>query len=903
MTATETRVINGKTYVRITGNKVVSPGSPPDIDTDFHTEHRDAAFEHVGILYGRDHVARLPTNQMLKTRASLKDAARVYGVPPAQANYITSLLPDSLGITFGKVYAPDSEEYSGSQRFREAVATRAWEKPLACAKALEGRIRGRGVHACGLLISSAPLYNHIPVDTAKDGTVVAGFEYGACEQIGIIKFDFLGLDTVDILCDAVRLAVSHGKTVPDFRAMVRESRFDDVETFRLLGRGETVGVFQLGNSAVADLFKRFTPSTLGDISAITALYRPGPMSAGSHIQYVERRAGREPIQPIHPEFAGTAVERILGDTCGLLVYQEQVMALAADVAGMSPQEGDDLRRAIGKKKHDLMVAYEERFISGGVSNGFSAVAMKELWDRIVGFAEYGFNKSHSDAYAAMAYLALYVKAHFPAEFYASAIARKVSMGAAGRDKVFELVEDAKRRGIRLDVPDINVSGADIGMNAAGNLSFGFSMLKGVGSKDSEVIVAERDTNGCYTSFKDFIVRSFNAGRVTKTTYEALVKAGAFDSLGVSRKVAYESVVPYLDLLRKERAKRKRALVKEAKALGAEPPAGEPPVTGETLPEDSTLMGDDYPLVERLRYEAEVAGQYMTGHPMGSVPKRVPVMRTVTIGELLQSTQPVKGAVIMAAVVAYSDKTHKKFGRKVSVTLDDGTGIVTGYSSNSLLKLEDAWAAQQTVKEAYLSGAGAVDSSVITNLSEARTLGSPAVQPFRVYSFHVNYTPERKVLLDDGSVSYKPPYLSILHAREVPISASGGMCARLRIPWNLPVEEAISSVRDALSTCPPSDKKFPLLVARWREDMPNGGADTVEKFLEASRQLSAPAEARDWGSLMPPSTEPLPQSATTDLLEYEEVPVEVPFVKGAFTALNQIFGANAFDWGHYSIGRL
>ena len=279
------------------------------------------------------------------------------------------------------------------------------------------------------------------------------------------------------------------------------------------------------------------------------------------------------------------------------------------------------------------------------------------------------------------------------------------------------------------------------------------------------------------------------------------------------------------------------------------------------------------------------------------------MRTVTIGELLQSTQPVKGAVIMAAVVAYSDKTHKKFGRKVSVTLDDGTGIVTGYSSNSLLKLEDAWAAQQTVKEAYLSGVGTVDSSVITKLSETRTPGSPAVQPFRVYSFHVNYTPERKVLLDDGSVSYKPPYLSILHAREVPISASGGMCARLRIPWNLPVEEAISSVRDALSTCPPSDKKFPLLVARWREDMPNGGADTVEKFLEASRQLSAPAEARDWGSVMPPSTEPLPQSAITDLLEYVEVPVEVPFVKGAFTALNQIFGANAFDWGHYSIGRL
>lgn len=579
------------------------------------------------------------------------------------------------------------------------------------------------------------------------------------------------------------------------------------------------------------------------------------------------------------------------------------MALAAEVAGMTPQEGDDLRRAIGKKKHDLMVAYEERFITGGASNGFSAVAMKELWDRIVGFAEYGFNKSHSDAYAAMAYLALYVKAHFPAEFYASAIARKVSMGAAGRDKVFELVEDAKRRGIRLDVPDINVSGADIGMNDAGNLSFGFSMLKGVGSKDAEVIVADREANGRYSSFKDFVVRTFNAGRVTKTTYEALVKAGAFDSLGVSRKLTYECVVPYLDLLRKERAKRKRALVKEAKALGVEPPVGEPPVTGETLPDDTALHGEDYPVVERLRYEAEVAGQYMTGHPMSSVPARVPVMRTVTIGELLQSTQPIKGAVIMAAVVAYSDKTHKKFGRKVLVTLDDGTGTVTGYSSNSLLEAEDVWEAQCAVKDAYISGDDSIDEAFRVKLSGARSQGSPAVQPFRAYSFHVNYTPERKVILDDGTVSYKPPYLNILHAREVPISASGNMCARLRIPWGLTEEQAISKVQEALATCPPSDKKFPLLLARWREDLPNGGADTIEKTLEASHSLLTPLEARDWDNIVPPTSSPLPLTTVTDLLTYKEVPVEVPFVKGAFTALNQIFGTDAFDWGHYNIGRL
>lgn len=357
------------------------------------------------------------------------------------------------------------------------------------------------------------------------------------------------------------------------------------------------------------------------------------------------------------------------------------------------------------------------------------------------------------------------------------------------------------------------------------------------------------------------------------------------------------------MLRKERAKRKRALVKEAKALGVEPPAGEPPVTGDTLPDDTALHGEDYPVVERLRHEAEVAGQYMTGHPMSSVPARVPVMRTVTIGELLQSTQPIKGAVIMAAVVAYSDKTHKKFGRKVLVTLDDGTGTVTGYSSNSLLAAEDVWEAQCAVKEAYISGADSIDEAFRVKLSSAHGLGSPAVQPFRVYSFHVNYTPERKVILEDGSASYKPPYLNILHAREVPISASGNMCARLRVPWSISRDEAISKVREALATCPPSDKKFPLLLARWREDLPNGGADTIEKFQEAHRQLSTPVEARDWNSIVPSAPKLLPQMTVSDLLEYEEVPVEVPFVKGAFTALNQIFGTDAFDWGHYNIGRL
>ena len=899
----EKRIIDGKTYVRVAGNKVVHPGSPPDIDTDFHTAHRDAAFEHVAQLYGADHSARLPTNQMLKTRASIKDGARVYGVPPAQANYVTSLLPDSLGITFAKVYNPESDEYAGAERFREAVSTPFWEKPLACAKALEGRIRGRGVHACGLLISSSPLQHHVPVDTAKDGSVVAGFEYGACESMGLIKFDFLGLDTVDILCDAARLAVQAGKDVPDFRKMVRESRFDDAETFRLLGKGDTVGIFQLGNSAVADLFTKFAPSTLGDISAITALYRPGPMSAGSHIQYVERRAGREEIKPIHADFVGSPLDSILADTSGLLVYQEQVMSIASLIAGMTPQEGDDLRRAIGKKKHDLMLAYAERFIEGGAGNGYSREAMQALWDRIVGFAEYGFNKSHSDAYAAMAYLALYMKAHFPAEFYAAAIARKVSMGSSGRDKVQELIEDAKRRGVRLDVPDVNFSSADIGLNGDGNLAFGFSMLKGVGSKDAEVIVSERERAGLYPSFKDFVVRSFNAGKVTKTTYEGLAKAGAFDVFGLSRKAVLEAIPGYLDLLRKERAKLRRQALKLAKETGVEPSPDAELVSGESLPEDEALSRDDYPLVERLRHEAEVAGQYMTGHPMASVPERVPVMRGCTVSELMASEQPVKGAVVMAAIVALDDKTHKKFGRKVIATLDDGTGVIAGYVSNSLLAREDLWVAEQNIKSAYING-DAIDSSDVSKVDAANIQASPKLQPYHVYSLHVNYTPARKIVNDDGEVNYRPPYLNILHARQVPLSASGDMCARLRVDISRggSMEDVVRKVRKIVGGLHSADstRHVPLMVALYDSSKPGCGVDLPSKFLYAAREGTS--KGVSWSDLpvAPMEASTAAMRDLVDKMDYVEVPMWVPFMNATRNTLVKVFGEGSFDWGHFLV---
>lgn len=901
-----TQIINGETYVQIESNTIVSPGSPPDIDTDFHTEYRDDAFKHVAELYGEDHVARLPTNQILKTRASIKDAARIYDIAPARANYVTSLLPESPKLSFQKIYDPASEEYDATSRFREVTSAPEWVKPISCAQALEGRVRGRGVHACGLLISNHPLHHHIPVDTAKDGTVVAGLEYSPCEQIGIIKFDFLGLDTVDILCHATELAVKAGKQVPNFREMVRSNKFDDPKTYQLLHKGDTVGIFQLSNSAVANLFTKFKPTTIEHISAITALYRPGPMSTGSHIQYVERQGKRQSVSPPHPHFKGTILEEILKPTAGLLVYQEQIMTIAAEVANMSPQEGDDLRRAIGKKKTDLMKTYEERFVRGGVQNGYSEESMQTLWDHIVGFAEYGFNKSHSYAYSIMAYLALYLKAHYPAEFYAAAIARKIQLGASGREKAQELIQDAKKHGIKLDTPNTNLSETDIGLNHRGNLAFGLTMLKGVGNNHAQIIIQERQQNGEYTSLKNFITRTFNAGTIPTTAYIALAKAGAYDTLDVTRKTAIEAIPEFIDLLRKERAKNKRAH-QSALKKGLQPPTADPDqVSGETLPDSQELPPREYPHTQKLQYEAETTGQYMTGHPMASIPQKIPTLRPYTIKELTEASTPIKNATIMAAVTSLTDKTHKKYGRKVTVTLDDNTDTISGYLHKNLLATHDKWEQEQTIKTAYTTS-GTVTSQILHQLTKNHIASTPPVTPYKVYSFHVNYTPERKITNDDGEITYRPPYLSILHAREVPLSQDGRMCARLRIDKNNPAHpQSISEVEQTLQRAlenipkPTATQLVPVTIGFYDSSKACGGVDTASRFIIAGQSILMNDTDTPWDDIPAEASDTLTPSVMSDRVEYTESSVQVPFTRGVGGLLNQTFGAGAFDWGHYTL---
>lgn len=901
-----TQIINGETYIQIESNTIVSPGSPPDIDTDFHTEYRDDAFKHVAELYGEDHVARLPTNQILKTRASIKDAARIYDIAPARANYVTSLLPESPKLTFQKIYDPASEEYDATSRFREVTKASEWVKPISCAQALEGRVRGRGVHACGLLISNHPLHHHIPVDTAKDNTKVAGLEYNPCEQIGIIKFDFLGLDTVDILCHATELAVKAGKQVPNFREMVRTNKFDDPKTYQLLHKGDTVGIFQLSNSAVANLFTKFKPTTIEHISAITALYRPGPMSTGSHTQYVERQGKRQPITPPHPHFKNTILEDILKPTAGLLVYQEQIMTIAAQIANMTPQEGDDLRRAIGKKKTDLMKTYEERFIQGGVQNGYSQEAMQTLWNHIVGFAEYGFNKSHSYSYAIMAYLALYLKAHYPTEFYAASIARKIQLGAPGREKAQELIQDAKKHGIKLDTPNINLSDTDIGLNHKGNLAFGLTMLKGVGTNHAQTIIQERQKNGEYTSLKNFITRTFNAGTIPTSAYTALAKAGAYDTLGVTRKTAIEVIPEYIDMLRKERAKNKRAH-QTALKKGFQPPVEDPnQVTGEALPADRELSVLEYPHTQKLQYEAETTGQYMTGHPMASIPQKIPTLRLCTIKELAEVNAPTKNVTIMAAVTSLTDKTHKKYGRKVTVTLDDNTDTISGYLHKNLLATHDKWEQEQAIKTAYATG-DTITTQALHQLTKNHTLSTPSTVPYKVYSFHVNYTPERKITNDDGETTYRPPYLSILHAREVPLSQDGRMCARLRLDRSNPnhpqsIEEAEQTIQQALEgiSSTTTTQLVPVKIGFYDGSKVCGGVDTPSRFIIAGQSILMNNLSTPWDDIPAETTDTLPPSVMSDRIEYVESQIQVPFVRGVGAALNKMFGAGAFDWGHYTL---
>lgn len=648
--------------------------SPPDIDMDFDDRSRERVYEYVVNKYGYDHVSQVITFGGMKGKNSLKDEARIYELPYATSNELTKAYPPAI---FGKdmplrdVYDHNSKRYEEADGFRKKVEELGATKIAESALKLEGRTRSTGVHACAVLISGKPLTTTVPLEMRQtDKTIVAQWEYPSCENIGLLKMDFLGLRNLGIVQDCVALVKKYRGIEIDLDG-IKQGDMDDPATFRMLAAGNTLGVFQLDGGPMRDLLKLMRPNTFDDISAVLALYRPGPMGVNAHIDYALRKNGLQEAAAIHPEFA-EPLKEILAPTHNLIVYQEQVMQIAQKVSSYTLAQADNLRRAMGKKKREVLDAEYVPFRDGALGNGFSDDAIETLWSVLVPFADYSFNKSHTVGYGYMSYLTAYLKANYTAEFFSALL----SSVTDSTEKTALYLEDAKHNGIKVLPPDINNSTRDYSPLSSKEVLFGLKAIKGVSDHVSNLIVEERNKNGKFVDFSDVMNRLPNT-IVNKRVFEAFGYSGAFDAMGYTRK----SVVDSLEYILKDFQKANRVKAKNASMGGSLFDGFD--FEEELKPTYELLPAEEYPNMLKLQHERSMLGLYVSGHPLDGL--NFGSINATRIAEILaENVAVVEGfprrgqePIITIAGIAssYAARPTKKGSMFGAGALEDRTGQV------------------------------------------------------------------------------------------------------------------------------------------------------------------------------------------------------------------------------------
>ena len=558
--------------------------SMPDIDIDFCQERRGEVIEYVTRKYGRENVAQIVTFSQLKPKLAVRDVARVLSLPVQLGDRIAKLVPDGPDVTFERALkeSPGLKELLASD---ESAA-----KVVQIAERLEGLSRHAGMHAAGVVIAPRPIMDYLPLYRTNKDEITTQFDMNAVEKMGLLKIDFLGLITLDII-DATIAAVKerHGVTLD-----MDHLPLDDEKTFELFRSGKTACVFQFDSGGMRDLLRRAKPRVFTDLAALNALYRPGALDAGTVEEYVRRRNGTSRVSYPLPE-----LQPILEETLGILVYQEQVMHIARAVAGYSLAEADLLRKAIGKKKREIMQAEGEKFMRRAVEHGASKRKVQELWSLIEPFARYGFPKAHAVAYALVAYKTAYLKAHHPVDFLASTLSAEIG----STDGIVKVIGDCVECAVAVLPPDINESQKKFaGVGDA--IRFGLAAIKGVGEAAADEILAERRRGGRFASFTDFALR-LDSRLVNKRTLEALIGAGAFDSLGRNR----ATLAAATDRVLSDAARRREEAELGQSSLFAGASSEEGP------PADAFAEEPEWTLEERLKAEKEVLGFYVTGHPL------------------------------------------------------------------------------------------------------------------------------------------------------------------------------------------------------------------------------------------------------------------------------------------------
>ncbi len=649
--------------------------SMPDFDVDFDERRRGEVIRYVTEKYGSDRVAQIVTYGTIKAKQAIKDAGRVLGHPFKVGEDLTKLFPPPImgkDMPLAGVFDAEHARYGEAGDFRanhekDPVA----QEVVATALGLEGLKRQWGVHAAGVIMSSEPLLDLIPImKREQDGQIITQFDYPSCEALGLVKMDFLGLRNLTILDDAIaNIAANRGE---DIDLDVLSKDLTDPAAYTLLGRGDTLGVFQLDGGGMRTLLKQMQPDNFEDISAALALYRPGPMGANSHTNYALRKTGKQPIEPIHPELAEPLAD-ILDTTYGLIVYQEQVQQIAQRVADYSLGKADLLRRAMGKKKKSVLDAEFVPFSDGMRRNGYSDDAITTLWEILVPFSDYAFNKAHTAAYGLVSYWTAYLKANYPPEYMAALL----TSVRDDKDKSAVYLGECRHMGIKVLPPDVNESIANFAA-VGGDIRFGLAAVRNVGVNVVESIVAARTEKGRFTSFQDFL-RKVPAVVCNKRTIESLVKAGAFDSLGQTRRGMVTVHEQYVDAL--VEVKRKEAVGQDSlfgmfddpgddsAPGGLDGPdglAGLPPVPeGEW--DKGTLLG----------FEREMLGLYVTDHPLSGVEHLLRQHADTDVARLLSEDGAPDGSyVTLAGLVTSMTLKRTKKGDLFAVTnIEDLDGSV------------------------------------------------------------------------------------------------------------------------------------------------------------------------------------------------------------------------------------
>lgn len=608
--------------------------SMPDFDVDFDDRRRPEVIDYVTRKYGDERVAMIVTYGTIKTKQALKDSSRVLGYPFSMGEQLTKALPPAVmakDIPLADIQNPEAKRYGEAGDFRQLISTDPEAaKVFETALGIEGLKRQWGVHAAGVIMSSDPIIDVIPImRRIQDGQVITQFDYPTCEGLGLIKMDFLGLRNLTIISDALEnIKMNRGIDLD-----LEKLELDDPASYELLARGDTLGVFQLDGGPMRSLLKLMKPDNFEDISAVLALYRPGPMGANAHTDYALRKNGIQEVIPIHPELEEPLSE-ILGGTYGLIVYQEQVMAVAQKLAGYSLGQADILRRAMGKKKKSELDKQFAGFSQGMQDNGYSMEAVKTLWDILLPFSDYAFNKAHSAAYGVISYWTAYLKAHYAPEYMAALL---TSVGD-DKDKSAIYLNECRRMGITVLPPDVNESA--LNFTPVGNdIRFGMGAIRNVGVNVVEAMVAARESEGAFTSFKDYLMK-VPAVVCNKRTIESLIKSGAFDSLGHHRRalaMIYEEAIDSVITL-----KRNEAIGQFDLFAGFEEAESESSLSIEIpdLPE--------WEKKDKLSFERDMLGLYVSDHPLQGLEGLLSQHAEMSITSVLGEDGPQDGAIITIA---------------------------------------------------------------------------------------------------------------------------------------------------------------------------------------------------------------------------------------------------------------